>query len=250
MAAPLLRAIDLVKSFGGLRATDHLSLDVTEGEVHALIGPNGAGKTTAVGQLIGEIPPDAGRIEFAGEDISRLPPPARVRRGLARSFQISQLLQDYTALDNVALAVQARQGHSFRFWGAVRRDARLQGAAMTHLEETGLAALADRRTADLSHGQQKQLELAIALATKPRLMLLDEPMAGLGPTETQAMTALLRALKGRIAMLLIEHDMETVFALADRVTVLVSGRSIACGPPAAIRDDAAVRQAYLGDGDA
>jgi branched-chain amino acid transport system ATP-binding protein len=250
MATPLLRAIDLVKSFGGLRATDHLSLDVTEGEVHALIGPNGAGKTTAVGQLIGEIRPDAGQIEFAGEDISRLPPPARVRRGLARSFQISQLLQDYTALDNVALAVQVREGHSFRFWGAVRRDARLRRAAMAHLEETGLAALADQRTADLSHGQQKQLELAIALATKPRLMLLDEPMAGLGPTETQAMTALLRALKGRIAMLLIEHDMETVFALADRVTVLVSGRSIACGPPAAIRDDAAVRQAYLGDGDA
>jgi branched-chain amino acid transport system ATP-binding protein len=200
--------------------------------------------------LIGEIRPDAGRIEFAGADISRLPPPARVRRGLARSFQISQLLQDYTALDNVALAVQAREGHSFRLWGAVRRDAGLRRAAMEHLEETGLAALADRRTADLSHGQQKQLELAIALATRPRLMLLDEPMAGLGPTETQAMTALLRALKGRIAMLLIEHDMETVFALADRVTVLVSGRSIACGPPAAIRDDAAVRQAYLGDGDA
>jgi branched-chain amino acid transport system ATP-binding protein len=250
MATTLLRATDLVKSFGGLRATDHLSLDIAEGEVHALIGPNGAGKTTAVGQLVGEIRPDSGRIEFAGEDIGRLGPPARLRRGLARSFQIAQLLMDYSALDNVALAVQAREGHSFRFWRQARKDRDLRAAAMRHLEETGLAAFADTRTADLAHGQRKQLEVAIALATRPRLMLLDEPMAGLGPTETQAMTDLLRSLKGRISMLLIEHDMETVFALADRVTVLVSGRSIACGPPASIRDDEAVRTAYLGDGDA
>lgn len=250
MAEPLLRATGLVKQFGGLTATDHLSLDVEAGEVHALIGPNGAGKTTFVGQLVGELRPDRGRIEFAGRDVSAMAPPARLRLGLARTFQITQLLPDDSALDNVALAVQARQGHSFRFWRAARTDASLVDEALGHLESTGLAGVADLRVADLAHGQQKQLELAIALATRPRMLLLDEPMAGLGPTETQAMTALLERLRGRITMLLIEHDMETVFALADRVTVLVSGRSIASGPPAAIRDDPQVRDAYLGDDDA
>jgi branched-chain amino acid transport system ATP-binding protein len=250
MAEPLLVATDLVKRFGGLVATDHLTLEVVEGEVHALIGPNGAGKTTVVGQLVGELRQDSGRIVFAGEDIGALAPPARLRRGLARTFQISQLLPDYTALENVALAVQASQGHSFRFWRDPARDSDLQEVARGHLRGTGLEALADVRTADLAHGQHKQLELAIALATKPRLLLLDEPMAGLGPTETQAMTAMLEGLKGRVSMLLIEHDMETVFALADRVTVLVSGRCIASGAPDAIRDDPAVREAYLGEGDA
>jgi branched-chain amino acid transport system ATP-binding protein len=250
MAEPLLRATDLVKTFGGLTATDHLSLEVSEGEVHALIGPNGAGKTTVVGQLVGELRPDSGRIEFAGEAIDGLSPPARLLRGLARTFQISQLLPDYTAADNVALAVQARAGHSFRFWRDARGDARLRDEAARHLADIGLEAVADRRVADLSHGQHKQLELAVALASRPRLLLLDEPMAGLGPTETQAMIGLLAGLKGRVTMLLIEHDMEAVFALADRVTVLVSGRAIASGLPAAIRDDPQVRDAYLGDGDA
>ena len=250
MAEPLLRATDLVKTFGGLTATDHLSLEVSEGEVHALIGPNGAGKTTVVGQLVGELRPDSGSIEFAGEAIDGLSPPARLLRGLARTFQISQLLPDYTAADNVALAVQARAGHSFRFWRDARGDARLRDEAARHLADIGLEAVADRRVADLSHGQHKQLELAVALASRPRLLLLDEPMAGLGPTETQAMIGLLAGLKGRVTMLLIEHDMEAVFALADRVTVLVSGRAIASGLPAAIRDDPQVRDAYLGDGDA
>ncbi|MBM4220287.1 MAG: ABC transporter ATP-binding protein [Gammaproteobacteria bacterium] len=250
MAEPLLRAIDLVKAFGGLMATDHLSLDVGEGEVHALIGPNGAGKTTIVGQLVGELRPDSGRIEFAGEDLGALSPPARLLRGLARTFQISQLLLDDTAADNVALAVQARAGHSFRFWRDARADPRLRDEARRHLVDVGLGAVADRRAADLSHGQHKQLELAVALASRPRLLLLDEPMAGLGPTETQAMIGLLAGLKGRVTMLLIEHDMEAVFALADLVTVLASGRLIASGPPARIRDDPLVRDAYLGDGDA
>jgi len=250
MAEQLLDVQNLVKRFGGLIATDDLSIDVRVGEIHALIGPNGAGKTTAIAQLCGELKSDSGRVFFAGEDITALSTPMRVKRGLARSFQITQVLPDYTALENVMLAVQARIGHSFRFWRPVRRDAELRAAALAYLTDVGLAPRADLRVSGLSHGEQKQLELAVALATEPRLLLLDEPMAGLGATETRAMTEVLRGLKGRITMLLVEHDMETVFSLADRISVLVYGRCIATGDADAIRANAEVRTAYLGEGDA
>lgn len=243
----LLSIAGLSKRFGGLLATDDVSLDVQPGEVHALIGPNGAGKTTLMGQIMGEIRPDAGSITFAGTDLLPLPPPRRAALGLARTFQVTQLLMDETALDNVSLAVQAAAGHGFRFWRAARHDPALTRPALDALAGLGLADRAHIRVADLAHGERKQLELAIALAGRPRLLLLDEPMAGLGPVESQAMTATLLGLKGRLPMLLVEHDMDAVFALADRVTVLVYGRCIACGPPATIRADPRVREAYLSE---
>lgn len=250
MTEPLLLVSNLQKHFGGVRATDDLSLDVREGEIHALIGPNGAGKTTLITQLIGEQRPDAGEIRFAGARINEAPVPERVKRGLARTFQITELLREETALANVSLAIQARQGHSFRFFGNARRDVSLLEPAMKIIRDAGLASRAGVRVADLSHGEHKQLELAIALATGPRLLLLDEPMAGLGAAESQEMTAVLKGLKGRMTMLLVEHDMEAVFALADRISVLVYGHIIATGTPAEIQANAQVRTAYLGEGDA
>jgi branched-chain amino acid transport system ATP-binding protein len=221
------------------------------GELHALIGPNGAGKTTAIGQIMGEIRPDAGRILFFGEEITRLSTPARVQRGLSRSFQITQLLEDDTAVGNVALAVQARAGHAFRFWRDASRDAHLLEPARAALEQVGLPpARWSLPVADLSHGERKQLELAVALATGPRLLLLDEPMAGLGASESLRMTEVLRALKGRIPILLVEHDMDAVFSLADRISVLVYGHCIASGTPAQIRTDPQVRAAYLSEEEA
>jgi branched-chain amino acid transport system ATP-binding protein len=250
MRPPLLKIEGLVKRFGGLTATDNLSLDVAEGEVHALIGPNGAGKTTVINQLTGELRPDGGRIVLDGQDIVALPVHARVRMGLARTFQIVQLMGSYTALEHVALAVQAHEGHSFRFLADARADRRLTGPARETLARVGLGARADRPVASLSHGERKQLELAVALALKPRLLLLDEPMAGLGTVESAQMVDLLRSLKGRFALLLVEHDMEAVFTLADRISVLVGGRAIATGTAASIQVDPAVRTAYLGEGDA
>jgi branched-chain amino acid transport system ATP-binding protein len=242
----ILELRGLHKRFGGLVATDALDLSVAPGEIHALIGPNGAGKTTAIAQIAGEQQPDAGTIHFDGQDITRLPPAARVRAGMTRSFQITQVLMQATALANVALVEQIRAGHSFRFWRAAAGDPALEAPARAMLERVGLGARADALAADLSHGERRQLELAMALATRPKLLLLDEPMAGLGATESAAMTAQLAALKGTIAVLLVEHDMDAVFALADRITVLERGRAIASGPPAAIRADEAVRDAYLG----
>ncbi|MGQ0582606.1 MAG: ABC transporter ATP-binding protein [Reyranella sp.] len=247
MAEPLLRTDNLTKRFGGLVATDTVSIDVRPGEIHALIGPNGAGKTTLVGQLTGNLAPDAGTIHFAGRDVTRLPTDARVRLGLARSFQITSVLREFTALENVALAVQAHAGHSFRFLADVRRDERLRGPARLGLEAVGLGARADTLAAALSHGEQRQLEIAMALAGNPKLLLLDEPMAGMGAEESQRMIGFLRALKAERAMLLIEHDMDAVFQLADRITVLVYGRAIASGTPGEIRANAEVRQAYLGE---
>jgi len=248
MAEALLEIRSLVKRFGGLVATDALSLEVRPGEIHALIGPNGAGKTTVIAQIVGELAPDSGSVHLGGEDITALSPSRRIRRGMARTFQITQLLDDDSALDNVALAVQARRGHSFRFWRDARRDRSLTEPALALLAEVGLDAdRAAARTADLSHGERKQLELAIALAGEPRLLLLDEPMAGLGAAESRRMTESLGALRGRIAILLVEHDMDVVFALADRISVLVYGRCIASGLPAAIRADPAVREAYLSE---
>jgi branched-chain amino acid transport system ATP-binding protein len=247
MAETLLSTDRLVKRYGGLLATDAVSIDVAAGEIHALIGPNGAGKTTLVGQLTGNVKPDAGTVRFDGRDITRLPTHARVRLGLARSFQITSVLREFTALQNVALAVQAHAGHSFRFLADARRERSLTEPARALLQEVGLEARADTLAATLSHGEQRQLEIAMALAGAPKLLLLDEPMAGMGVEESQRMVGFLRTLKGERAMLLIEHDMDAVFALADRVTVLVYGRAIATGTPEEIRANAEVRQAYLGE---
>jgi branched-chain amino acid transport system ATP-binding protein len=247
MAEPLLQAEALVKRFGGLVATDNVAIDVKPGEIHALIGPNGAGKTTLVSQLTGNLRPDSGTIRFAGRDVTRLPTHARVRLGLARSFQITSVLREFTVLDNAALAVQAHDGHSFRFLADVRRDHRLRDLARRNLETVGLGPRAGALASALSHGEQRQLEIAMALAGAPKLLLLDEPMAGMGIEESQRLVELLRGLKQHCGMLLIEHDMDAVFALADRITVLVYGRAIASGAPDEIRGNAEVRQAYLGE---
>lgn len=239
----------LVKRFGGLLATDHVDLTVKPGEIHALIGPNGAGKTTLISQLMGELTQNEGTIELDGRPISIFPTAKRVSLGLARTFQITCLLPDYTVLDNVAIAIQVQQGHSFRFWGNVRHETELREIAHGVLDAAGLADRAGELVAYLSHGEQKQLELAVALATKPRLLLLDEPMAGLGHAESRQMIEMLSGMKSQVSMLLVEHDMEAVFALADRVSVLVYGRVIATGSVEEIRDNPKVRTAYLGEGD-
>ena len=247
MTEPLLRIERLTRRFGGVLAADTITLDIAREEVHAVIGPNGAGKTTLIGLVAGEIAPQEGSVRFDGGDITRLPAHRRSRLGLARSFQITSLFRDFTALDNVALAVQAHRDHSFRFWRDARNEDELRKPALEALARVGLAERAGVRVERLSHGEHRQLEIAMALATQPRLLLLDEPMAGMGPEESAQMVRLLQGLKGRITILLIEHDMEAVFALADRLTVLVYGRIIASGPPEAIRADAAVREAYLGE---
>jgi len=250
VSEPLLRIEGLVKRFGGLIATNNLSLDVAEGELHALIGPNGAGKTTVISQLAGELRQDEGTIRFDGKEITPWKTPVRVQHGLARSFQITQLLPDYTTLDNVAIAVQARRGHSYHFWADARGIADIRDDARKQLERVGLGARADTPVSELSHGEQKQLELAIALATSPRLLLLDEPMAGLGTAECTRMIELLKVLKTEVTILLVEHDMDAVFALADRISVLVNGERSATGNADEIRNNEAVRVAYLGEGDA
>jgi branched-chain amino acid transport system ATP-binding protein len=247
VADALLEIDGLTKRFGGVVASDAISLRILSGELHAIIGPNGAGKTTLIGQLTGEIAPDSGRIRFDARDITALPVYRRSQIGLARSFQIASLFPDFTALDNVALAVQAHAGHSFRFWHDARREAALREPARIALARAGLAERADVLAADLSHGERRQLEIAMALAAAPRMLLLDEPMAGMGAEESARLVATLRQLKGGVTVLLIEHDMDAVFALADRISVLVYGRVIASGEPAAIRADAAVREAYLGE---
>jgi branched-chain amino acid transport system ATP-binding protein len=250
VAEALLKIEGLSKRFGGVVASDNIMLDVRPGELHAVIGPNGAGKTTLIGELTGEVTPDAGRIYFDGADITALPVYARSALGLARSFQVTSLFLDFSALDNVALAVQAHSGHSFHFWRKARDEVALRDPARTALARVGLSARANVVAANLSHGEQRQLEIAMALANKPRLLLLDEPMAGLGAEESASMVKLLRELKQEFPILLIEHDMEAVFALADRVTVLVYGRVIASDLPAKIRLNEEVRQAYLGEQEA
>jgi len=250
VAESLLRIDGLNRRFGGVIASDAITLEIPRGEFHAIIGPNGAGKTTLIGLLAGEIAPQGGTIRFDGPDITSLPVHRRSQLGIARSFQITSLFREFTALDNVALAVQAHAGHSFRFWQDARRDDSLREPAVAALARVGLLGRADTRVDKLSHGEHRQLEIAVALATQPRLLLLDEPMAGMGPDESARMVGILRELKGDITTLLIEHDMETVFALADRITVLVYGRVIASGDPATVRADIAVREAYLGEQDA
>jgi branched-chain amino acid transport system ATP-binding protein len=243
----MLEIADLTKNFGALRATDGVSLKIEDGETHAIIGPNGAGKTTLIGQLAGNIRPDAGTIRFAGEDVTALPAPRRARRGLARSFQITSVYRDFTALQNVALAVQARSGHSFRFWRPAHGDETLLQPARRILEEVGLEKRMNAVAANLSHGEQRQLEVAMALATRPRLLLLDEPMAGMGAEESRRMIALLSTLKRKQTIILVEHDMDAVFRLADRISVLVYGRVIATDVPERIKLNAEVRKAYLGE---
>ena len=250
MNAPLLQIERLAKRFGGIVATDDMRLTVMEGELHAIIGPNGAGKTTLIAQLSGQLTPDTGRIRFADADISALPMYQRSALGLARSFQITSLFLDLSVLDNVALAVQARAGHSFRFWRNARLETGLREPARTALARVGLDGRAEWPASALSHGEHRQLELAMALAGQPRMLLLDEPMAGLGPEESARMVEMLRALKKELTILLVEHDMEAVFALADRITVLVYGRVIASGAPSDIRANQQVRDAYLGEAEA
>ncbi len=250
MADTLLAVEGITKRFGGVLASDAISLSVPQGELHAIIGPNGAGKTTLIGQLTGEITPNSGRVMFGGEDITALPTYERSMKGLARSFQITSLFLDLTALDNVALAVQAHAGHSFHFWRDARTEEELRAPARVALERVGLLHRADTVIASISHGEHRQLEIAMALATKPRMLLLDEPMAGMGPEESARMVQLLLELKKQYTILLIEHDMEAVFALADRISVLVYGRVIATGLPEEIRANPDVRQAYLGEQEA
>jgi len=247
MNKPLLETKALRKTFGALVATDGVDFDVRDGETHAVIGPNGAGKTTFIKQLSGELRPDTGQVSFAGEDVTALASQHRSRKGLARSFQITSIYRDFSVLDNVALAVQAHSGHSFRFWHSARKDARLIEPALQLLQSIGLENRKDILAAELSHGEQRQLEIAMALATRPRLLLLDEPVAGMGTDESLRMVEFLATLKGSKTIVLVEHDMDAVFSLADRISVLVYGRIIATGTPQEIRANAEVRAAYLGE---
>jgi branched-chain amino acid transport system ATP-binding protein len=249
MTEPLLEVRQLVKRFGAVVATAGLDLTIMPGELHAIIGPNGAGKTTLIGQLAGEVRPDAGQIYFAGRNITALSIPRRAALGLARSFQITSIFPGFSALENVALAVQAQAGHSFRFWRPARFLTSIRQGAAEELNKVGLAERAAVPAARLSHGEQRQLEIAMALATTPKLLLLDEPTAGMGLEESARMVALLRSLRGQYTMLFVEHDMDMVFALADRITVLVDGQAIATGTAEAIRANAEVRRAYLGEED-
>ncbi|TWG90466.1 branched-chain amino acid transport system ATP-binding protein [Mesorhizobium sp. J18] len=247
MAEPVLDIRSLKKSFGAVVATDGVSLDLREGEIHALIGPNGAGKSTLIHQIAGTIRPDSGEIRFLGQDIGTLGVAERARLGLGRTFQVSSLAHEFSALRNVMLAVQGSQGSSFRFFRPVMDDASLKEPAMAALERVGLANRAGIPAAELSHGERRQLEIAIALALGSRAFLLDEPMAGMGPEGSQALTAFLDGLRQEAPILLVEHDMEAVFALADRISVLVYGRVIATGSVEEIRNNPTVREAYLGE---
>ena len=247
MAEPVLEIRDLRKTFGALQATDGVSLTLMPGEIHALIGPNGAGKSTLIHQISGSIRPDSGSIRFLGQDMAGLDMAARARLGLGRSFQVSSLAPEFSALRNVMLAVQARQGSSFHFFRPVMSDQSLTGPAMAMLERVGLAPRAHLPAAELSHGERRQLEIAIALALGSKAFLFDEPMAGMGPEGSKALTKFLDGLRHEAPILLVEHDMEAVFALADRISVLVYGRVVATGSVDEIRNDPEVRRAYLGE---
>lgn len=244
----LLQAHGLVKRYGGLVVTNDVDLDLRRGELHALVGPNGAGKTTLLGEFAGTVQCDAGRIEFCGQDITRMPTYRRAQMGIARSFQITSVFMELTVLENVIVALQVRHGHSFRFWRPADSDSSLVGPANELLERVRLNAEAGRPAVELSHGQHRQLEIAIALAGNPAVLLLDEPMAGMGIEDGARLTELLLGLKGGVTILLVEHDMDAVFRLADRITVLVYGQKLVTGTPEEIRLNSDVRRAYLGDG--
>ncbi len=247
MSAPLLLVDNLVKRFGGLAATDHATLQVKHGEIHALIGPNGAGKTTLIHQISGALPPDEGRIVFDGVDITHTAMHQRAQLGLVRSYQITSVFARLTVQDNLGLALQAVQGSSFRFWHAARGEQARYARVAEVAERVGLHAQLMQPAGALSHGEQRQLEVGLALASSPKLMLLDEPMAGMGPDESERMVQLLQSLRGDTTLLLVEHDMDAVFRLADTLSVLVSGQVMACGTAEQIKNDAAVKRAYLGD---
>ncbi|MGD1869352.1 MAG: ABC transporter ATP-binding protein [Neomegalonema sp.] len=247
MSSPILRLAGLHKSFGALVATDNVTLDLSPGECHALIGPNGAGKTTLIHQISGVLKPDAGRIFFAEQDVTDAAPHERAQLGMARSFQSTSFIPGFSVLENVALAAQARSGSSFRFFGRAKAETALNDAAIQALTIVGLEARRDTVAGSLSHGEKRSLELAIALAMAPKALILDEPMAGMGREESARLITTLRELKSRVPILLVEHDMEAVFALADRVSVLGYGRGIASGAPEEIRADPEVRSAYLGE---
>jgi len=236
------------KHFGGIVATDGVTLEVKRGEVHALIGPNGAGKTTLVAQIAGDLSSDSGTIVFEGRDVTHAPQHERVHAGLARSYQITSIFGRYSVLDNLALAVQARSGSSFAFWKPVAGETALAEEARSIAAEIGLSGREEAVAETLAHGEQRALEVGLALATRPRLVLLDEPLAGMGAEESQRMVALIGRVRARVAVLLVEHDMDAVFRLADRISVLVSGRVIASGSPEAIRAHPEVVKAYLGEG--
>lgn len=250
MSEYLLEVRGLTKRFGGLVVTDNIDLGIRSHETHALIGPNGAGKTTLIGQLSGALAPDRGTVLFDGRDVTGRSAHERARLGFARSFQITSVFHHFTVRDNVALAVQARSGSSFRFWKPVAEEQSLHAEANDILKQMGLAAIAGRMAGTLSHGEHRQLELALTLATRPQLLLLDEPMAGMGPEESERMVALVERLKPAYTILLVEHDMDTVFRLADRISVMVSGRLIATGSGEEIRANEQVRTAYLGEEEA
>ncbi len=247
MVEPVLQISNLVKNFGALRATDGVTLDLRPGEIHALIGPNGAGKSTLINQICGTLRQDSGTVRFAGQDIGSLGVAQRARLGLGRTFQVSSIAPDFSGLRNVMLAVQAKQGSSFRFFKPVMRDRSLIDTAMAMLERVGLTARARIPAAELSHGERRQLEIAMALALGSKAFLLDEPMAGMGPEGSKSLTRFLDTLRQEAPILLVEHDMDAVFALADRISVLVYGRIIATGTVEEIRRDPTVRTAYLGD---
>lgn len=238
----------LCKRFGGVVAVDDVSLEISEGELHALIGPNGAGKTTLIHLLSGAARPDDGSVRLDGHDVTALPMHRRVALGLARSYQITSLFPNFSVIENVALAVQARMGLRFGCWRAIADDGALEQDARAVLSEIDLAERADVRVSALAHGERRQLEVGLALAAGAVTLLLDEPMAGMGVRESERVVTLLARLKGRFTVLLVEHDMDTVFRLADRISVLVNGRIIATGTPAVIRADLDVRHAYLGEG--
>ncbi len=247
MTDPVLEVRGLSKAFGAVQASDKLSFSVAPGQVHALIGPNGAGKSTAIAQISGELQPDAGQILFDGADITELAVYQRAQRGMQRSYQITSLFQALTLEDNVARAIQAQQGHSFRFWQPARKARILRAPALDALARVGLQDKSGNLVTSLSHGEQRQLEIAMVLAAGPRLLLLDEPMAGMGQSESQAMMEILRPLKANVGILLVEHDMDVVFSLADVVSVLVRGNVLMTGTPDEVRNDSRVRAAYLGD---
>jgi branched-chain amino acid transport system ATP-binding protein len=247
MSTSLLTITNLVKRFGGLVATDHANLTVRAGEIHALIGPNGAGKTTLIHQLSGTLQPDSGTLVFDGEDVTRMPMHSRVRRGLARSYQITNVYRKFSVLDNIAFAVQARTGTSMSFLRSFSREKDTFDEARDVIDRIGLSHRADELALNLAHGEQRQLELGLALATRPKLLLLDEPMAGMGPEESESMVVLMEKLRSDVTLLLVEHDMDAVFRLADRISVLVYGRVVASGTPEEIRQDPEVRKAYLGE---
>jgi branched-chain amino acid transport system ATP-binding protein len=247
MADPLLSIESINKRFGAVKASDNFSMAVAEGELHALIGPNGAGKTTALNQLCGEILPDSGHIFFDGRRISRMPTYRRAQLGLARSYQITSVFQNLTVKENLSLSIQAHHGHSFRFWKRAGDDPVIRKAIYPAMARVGLEARADTQAASLSHGEKRQLEVGMALAGHSRMLLLDEPYAGMGPGGAVELTKLIQRLKSEVTILLVEHDMGAVFSLADRITVLVYGQAIASGTPAEIRVNPAVREAYLGD---